>query len=85
LARLLLTAVHTPTHTHSYLEDRQPLPLFLYGESRVRVEDDGRAGGLSGQISLLTHTRSLWAWKTHTHTSRSNTDRSSSMFTVMHQ
>lgn len=41
------------------LENREFLPLFLYRESGVRVEDDGGSGGLCVELPLLRDPRSL--------------------------
>lgn len=44
------------------LENGEFLSLLLYGEGCVRVEDDGRAGGLCVELPLLSDPRSLSPW-----------------------
>lgn len=45
-----------------HLEHGQLLPLLLYGEGGVRVEDDGGARGLRVELPLLGDARRLGAW-----------------------
>lgn len=47
----------------SHLENGESLSLFLYGERGVRVEYDGGAGGLGGELPFLWDPRSLSAYK----------------------
>lgn len=44
------------------LEHGELLPLLLYGERRVRVEDDRGAGGLGRQLPFLRHPGRLGSW-----------------------
>lgn len=45
------------------LVDGELLPLLLYGEGGVRVEDDRGAGGLRVELPLLRDSRCLGPWR----------------------